>query len=150
MNTILIATDGSAAAREAVEFGVELATEHEAAVVFVHVVPRLDLVPVNGFGMVGAVPHAENPDDYEALEDAETIATCHGVRSRSKVLSGKVADEIVAYADDIRADLIVVGSRGRGAVASALLGSVSRDVLAESKRPVAVVRGLAAIEAAIA
>jgi nucleotide-binding universal stress UspA family protein len=58
MNRILIATDGSPASREAVEFGVELAEEHDASVVFVHVIPLLDRVPMSGFGMVGAVPHA--------------------------------------------------------------------------------------------
>jgi nucleotide-binding universal stress UspA family protein len=46
----------------------------------------------------------------------------------------------VAYADAHDVDLLVVGSRGRSAVTAALLGSVSRGVLAESRRPVAVVR----------
>ena len=144
-NTILIATDGSPAGQEAVEFGIELAVEHDAAVVFVHVVPSMDRVATNGFGMVGAVPHETSPRDYLALEKAQAVAAERGVRARSKVLVGDVADEIVTYADDIRADLTIVGSRGRGAVTSALLGSVSRDVLAESTRPVVVVRG--AIEA---
>jgi nucleotide-binding universal stress UspA family protein len=57
------------------------------------------------------------------------------------VLTGNPADEIVAYADSIDADLVVIGSRRRGALASALLGSVSREVLRESRRPVLVVKG---------
>jgi nucleotide-binding universal stress UspA family protein len=146
MNTILVATDGSQAAREAVEFGVALAAEHDAAVVFVHVAPRLDRVPMSAFGMVGAVPHEPTAGDYEVLEKAEAVAEEHGVRARSKVLAGDVADEIVAYADDIGADLTVVGSRGRGTVTSALLGSASHQVLAESRRPVAIIKGVASLE----
>jgi nucleotide-binding universal stress UspA family protein len=47
----------------------------------------------------------------------------------------------VAYADSIDADMIVVGSRGHGRLASALLGSVSRAILREARRPVLVIRG---------
>jgi nucleotide-binding universal stress UspA family protein len=150
MNTILIATDGSATSCEAVEFGVALAKEYDAAVVFVHVVPRVDLVGMNGFGMLGAAPHETGVRDFEALLDAEEIAEEHSVRARSKVLCGNVADEIVTYADDLGADLTIVGSRGRGRIAEVLLGSVSRDVLAESRRPVVVVRGAGAREALVA
>ena len=59
------------------------------------------------------------------------------------MLRGDTVNEIVAYADSHDVDLIVVGSRGHGAIASALLGSVSRGVLAESKRPVLIVRAAA-------
>jgi nucleotide-binding universal stress UspA family protein len=59
------------------------------------------------------------------------------------MLRGDPAGEIVAHADTIGADLIIVGSRGHGAIASALLGSVSRGVLHEARRPVLVVRGTA-------
>jgi nucleotide-binding universal stress UspA family protein len=65
-------------------------------------------------------------------------------------LIGDTVDEIVAYADNIDADLTVVGSRGRGPIASALFGSVSRGVLAESKRPVLVSRGSLSIETPVA
>jgi nucleotide-binding universal stress UspA family protein len=146
MKKILIATDGSPASHEAVEFGVELAQEHNAAVIFVHVVRTLDLVPMAGFGMVGSRWHETCAEDRQSLDDAEEIAERHGVRSSTKLLTGDAVDEIVAYADNVDADLIVVGSRGHGTLVSALLGSVSRGVLSESKRPVAVIRGLAAVE----
>jgi nucleotide-binding universal stress UspA family protein len=147
MKTILIATDGSASSAEAVDFGVELAAEHAAKVIFVHVAPALDVLPTAGYGMVGAVPrvpHELNAFDRAPLEDAEQIAVREGVEASTKLLVGNAVDEIVAYANAQAADLIVVGSRGHGTLASVLLGSVSRGVLSESKRPVAIIRGLAA------
>ena len=146
MKKILIATDGSASSAEAVDFGVELAAEHEAKVIFVHVAPALDILPVAGYGIGGGiprVPHELDAFDRASLEDAEEIAARKDVEASSKLLVGNAVDEIVAYADSQGADLIVVGSRGHGTLASVLLGSVSRGVLSESKRPVAVIRGLA-------
>jgi nucleotide-binding universal stress UspA family protein len=148
MKKILIATDGSASSAEAVEFGVELAAEHEAKVVFVHVAPVLDAIPMAGFGLAGGVPqvaHELTDFDRAALEAAEQVATRAGVDATSKLLVGNAVDEIVACADSQDADMIVVGSRGHGTLASLLLGSVSSGILAETKRPVAVIRGLAAV-----
>lgn len=148
MKKILIATDGSASSDEAVDFGVELAAEHEAKVIFVHVAPALDVIPAAGYGVAGGIPrisHELDAFDRAPLEDAEQIAAREGVDASSKLLAGNAVDEIVAYADSQGADLIVVGSRGHGTLASVLLGSVSRGVLSESKRPVAVIRGLAAV-----
>ena len=53
---------------------------------------------------------------------------------------GDTVDEIVTYADNRDVDAIVVGSRGQNALSAALLGSVSKGVLREAKRPVVVVR----------
>ena len=81
--------------------------------------------------------------DRALLEEAAAVAAEHDVVSTTAMLRGDTVDEIVAYADSHDVDLIVVGSRGHGAIASALLGSVSRGVLGESKRPVLIVRAAA-------
>jgi nucleotide-binding universal stress UspA family protein len=142
MKRILVTTDGSPSSVEAVAFGVELATEHEAELIFVHVVPTLDVVPMTGFGGDGyAFPHEPSKHDHVLLEDAAAVAAEHGILSTTVMLRGDTVDEIVAYADSHDVDLIVVGSRGHGAIASALLGSLSRGVLRESKRPVLIVQG---------
>jgi nucleotide-binding universal stress UspA family protein len=152
MKKILIATDGSDSGHEAVEFGLELAEEQGAWAHVVHVAPLVDVAPYSNFGFIApTLPHEFDERDYEPLQRAVELAEERGLRIETKLLKGKPADEIVAYADSIDADLIVVGSRGHGAFASALIGSVSRGVLRESRRPVLIVRGASmAAEAAAA
>ena len=143
MERILVATDGSPSSTEAVAFGVELAAEHEAELIIVHVVPTLDVVPATGFGIGGAFPHEPSEHDHVLLQEAAAVAAEHAVFARTAMLRGDTVDEIVACADSHDVDLIVVGSRGHGMIASTLLGSVSRGVLSESKRPVLIVRAAA-------
>jgi nucleotide-binding universal stress UspA family protein len=140
MRKILAATDGSSSSTEAIQFAVELAAEHDAELIVVHVVPRLDIVPANGFGIGGAFAHEPTTEDHELLDDTAALASEHGVVSTIALLRGDTVDEIVAFADSHDVDMIVVGSRGQGAVAATLLGSVSRGVLRETRRPVVVVR----------
>lgn len=142
MKKILIATDGSDSSNEAVEFGLELTDEQGASAHVIHVTPTVDVMPYSNFGFIApSLPHEFDERDYEPLERAVQLATEKGMRVETKLLKGSPADEIVAYADSIEADLIVVGSRGHGAFTSALIGSVSRGVLRESRRPVLIVRG---------
>jgi nucleotide-binding universal stress UspA family protein len=140
MQRILVATDGSPASDEAVRFGLELADEYGAKVYLVHVVPELHVMTANGLGLVSAIPRELTDADSESLVRAEELAGEAGVWTKSAILRGDVVDEIVAFGDNLAVDLIVVGSRGHGALANVLLGSVSRGVLGESRRPVAVVR----------
>jgi nucleotide-binding universal stress UspA family protein len=142
MNRILIATDGSAAALQAVELGLELAEEHHAQVTFVHVAPGADVLPVAGFAMAGlvSVPHELDEHDRESLDEALELAEERGIPALTRLLVGSAARQIVSYANEIDADLIVIGSRGLGAFEGALLGSVSRAVLRDAKRPVLIVR----------
>ena len=142
MKKILIATDGSESAHEALEFGLELAIEQGATPFLVHVAPAVEVLPFGSFGVAApTVPHELDEQDRASLKEAAETAAQRGIDAKTELLLGNPADEIVAFGDTIDADLIVVGSRGHGALASALLGSVSRSVLHESRRPVLVVRG---------
>jgi nucleotide-binding universal stress UspA family protein len=142
MKKILIATDGSSHSSEALEFGLDLAAEEEADALVVHVVPAIDTVPAGGFGMShGAIVHAVTDDDRAPLDAAVAIAAERGLPVTTELLRGSAATEIVSYADAKDVDVIVIGSRGHGALTSALLGSVSLGVLRHTARPVLIVRG---------
>lgn len=141
MQKILIATDGSPEAREAIEYGLQLAEEQHAAATLLQVIPPVDWTQLDRGAVIRPIPDEIAKRRGFALDEAASLAAEHGVPVSFEVVAGIPADEIVAYADNHDVDLTVVGSRGRGAVASALLGSVSQAVVHESRRPVLVVRG---------
>lgn len=63
-----------------------------------------------------------------------------GAEVKTYVRAGAPADEIIMAADELGADLVVVGGRGRGAVGAILLGSVAYRVLHQAPCPVLVTR----------
>jgi nucleotide-binding universal stress UspA family protein len=140
MKRILIATDGSESANEAVDTGLELASDHEAEVFVVEVIPGVDVAPWGAFGMSAGTAHEPSAEDRAALDEAVSKAAALGISATGELLTGVAIDEIVAAADSHDVDLIVMGSRGHRAVARALLGSVSLGVLRETRRPVLIVR----------
>ena len=141
MKQILIATDGSESAQEAVGVGLELAKEQGADVTFVHVTDPDELR--GGRGGTHPITHTEEVDDSEiVLKAAGDAAEEAGVSYALERISGNTVESIVAFADETDADVIVVGSRGRNPLATALLGSISHGVLRHARRPVLVVKSV--------
>jgi nucleotide-binding universal stress UspA family protein len=148
MQRILVATDGSPPSWDAVYLAVDLAREHRVELIFVYVVPTVDLFPEVGFDEPGvALLHLPSAADHAVLEDAASFANARGTRATTALLGGRAAEEIVKHAEAQGVDMIVIGSRGHGAITSALLGSVSLGVLHASTCQVLIVHGAGRLHA---
>lgn len=138
MDTILVGVDGSEAAGVALEFAVEEAELRKAALRVVSIwetPPLAQQEALTAPGLYNALSVSAEEIVDEAVRRARELApalTCEGV-----VLEGWPQAVLV---DEARgAVLVVVGRRGQGALASLLLGSVSRHVADHAPCPVVVV-----------
>jgi nucleotide-binding universal stress UspA family protein len=139
---IVVGVDGSPTAQLAAQRALELARALGASVKLVHALPPL-IYPPEAM-MVPTIDF-----DAQRLEAAEqtmkeTLASLapasKGIALESQVLKGTPAETLVEVAEHQGAQMIVVGSRGRGAVSRLLLGSVADRVAHLSRMMVLVVR----------
>jgi nucleotide-binding universal stress UspA family protein len=136
---IIIAVDGSAFAAHAADVGFELARSLGAETALVYVVdPSVVVAPEGGYPAGELIALAE--------QDGQRLLAGFSQRASVQppplefIQVGKPATEIVKAAQEWPADLIVIGSHGRGGVQRLLLGSVAEGVMRHAKCPVLVVR----------
>ena len=136
--TVVWATDGSEAADLALPFVKSLATEGGAAIVVAHVEETF-------VGRAGGYPlRADAPDIVAKIESQVEELSGAGVNARRLMLSGHAggaAHRIAEAAQEVGADLIVVGTRGHTAFAGLLLGSVTQRLLHVAPCPVLAIPG---------
>ncbi len=141
---ILLATDGSPHAEEALKYAQDLALCGPAQVIVVYAFPPVPAYlgePVLSQFISQHVAEGERIAGQMAARLREA-----GVEAAAEVLEGPPADVILRVAETRQCDLIVMGSRGQGGLRSLLLGSVSQRVLSHSPVPVLVVRAPAGEE----
>ena len=132
---VLLCTDGSHHSTAALAAGLELLAP-ETPLIVVTVMAEPDPTLVTGTGMAGGVMSADAFDEMEAdaATEAERLVTATraelGIdQAEVKVLQGDPAAAICTLADEIDAGAIVIGTRGRGGIKRAVLGSVSDHVV---------------------
>ena len=143
---VLCCYDGSDGSRSALSAAGELVTRPADAVVLTVWMPAVvSLVRAGAF--LTAIPNEGEIDEQEAAsakriaEEGAAGAREHGYNASARIAEAdsSVVGTIGEFAKEIDAGLIVCGQRGRGAIRSALLGSVSHGLSAHAQRPVLIV-----------
>lgn len=139
---IIVPTDFSSCSEEAWRLAQRLAGMSGAELVLTHVLTEAPLFREGPFIMprVREVFEAARSFADSALEEWTAKARAEGLSARVALRSGVAYQEIVALAGDERADLIVIGTHGRGGIDRALLGSVADRVIRLAPCPVLTVR----------
>ena len=138
MKKILVAVDGSKPSFHAAAMAIELARATGAKLTAAYSVVPLMMPGEVPFTVVNQIVDAEVARAKAVLQEvrdqfpAATFSTVE--------LQGSAAEAIAGHAEEGGYDLIVVGSRGRNAVARVLLGSVADRLVHISRKPVLVAR----------
>ena len=135
---IVVATDFSELAAEAVETAVAFAHETGAMLDLVHVASELAFAVPPPMEMV-TVPFdmaAAMRDASERMSTEADRVRARGVPVESNLLVGRADTQIVQHADKTGSDMIVIGTHGRSGIGHALLGSVAERVVQHAHCPV--------------
>src|ERR687889_131721 len=140
----LLATDGSKEAALAVRTAADIAQRTNSELHVVHVGSSLEYVGM-GPPLIGDIPAPTQEQlsaEARGLLDAEVeqVKAAGGTVAQAHLGVGAPDREIVELAEKLGAGLIVMGSRGRGGIRRALMGSVSDSVVRHAHCPVMVVR----------
>lgn len=137
IDKILIPTDGSKQADQAVERGIELAEAFDAEITALYVI-ETEATYVLTVGLDDEEMAEYEEYGEEVVSDVVNRASERGLNARGVIKKGKISERIVKYAEDNEFDHIVVGGQGRGAIEK-YLGSTAEKVIRMTGVPVTVV-----------
>lgn len=141
---ILVPVDGSDISLSAVKHAAALATAFNSQLTLISLIAEDPFTGVDFYYSASimkeyflqAYANAEH-----ALNNAHDVATSLGVDAETRIIKGMVsADGVIQTANELKADLIVMGSHGRKGVQKLLLGSFALDVLANSELPILIIK----------
>lgn len=138
---ILLPVDGSDLSLQAVRFLVRLASQGlHTEVVLVNVQEPASLYELVVAHDVEVLERVVAEAGAHALSAAEALLRQAGIAFDSEVVKGDPAHSLIDMVERFGCDLVVMGARGHGDLRSALLGSVSHEVLHACGVPVMIVK----------
>lgn len=139
-NSILIPVDGSENSKRALECAIDLAKRYSAKLTVIHVVPLATAIVTGPEVLAVDVSRQLEESGKNILALAMEVVRSAGLTEHSRMIQGRPGNEIVEVAEEEGIDLIVIGSRGLGAVARFFLGSVSDHVVHNACCPVMIIK----------
>ncbi|MEO1148751.1 MAG: universal stress protein [Cyanobacteria bacterium J06638_22] len=136
---LMIAVEKPPLALKVAETGFALANALNTEVILVHVNPSALLYAPDS-GMSPAQLNAKMTLEAEKLLQQLTTLYADAVTPTSFVLEGRAEQEILAMMQDLKPDVLVIGTHGRKPWQELLLGSVSEDIIRHSTCPVMLIR----------
>lgn len=143
MSTVLLTTDGSDFAAEAMARGLALVgPDHRfvALTVVAPVQPAVSFSPMAPGPDPEVAAELEDRTRREQSDELTRLLDRLGVPAQAEVVIGDAGETICSVAAELEADLVVIGSHGHGRLKTMLLGSVSQHVLQHASCPVLAVR----------
>lgn len=138
---ILLPVDGSELALEAVRFAIRMGSAGlKASAVLANVQEPANLYEVLVVHDPELIDRASAEAGLHALRDAQALLDAAGLEYECEVAKGDPAHTIIEISERFGCDLIVMGARGISSVRSAMMGSVSNEVLHASSVPVVIVK----------
>jgi len=151
INSILVATDASAASNRALKMAVQIAGLHNAELLIIHVIRDMQ-IPFD----IKEIPELE-ANTFESFNDAreeimrkiaesvlrnakEKAEKAGANKVQTAIGTGDPATSILSFAKRRKVDMIVVGTRGLGKLKGTILGSVSRKITNNAEASCLIVR----------
>ncbi len=143
--TVVVGTDGSESSLRAVDRAGAIAADHGAKLI----VATAHLPVPEEKGRYAIPPGSTHGEDYRLVGEAPFYAILRDARERARIAGAKNVEEksivgppitaLVQLAEEVSADLLVIGNVGLSSVAGRLLGSVPSEVSRKAKTDVLIV-----------
>ncbi len=136
--SLLVPYDGSESSKKALHRACELSKVTEGEITVLYVIPRYE--EMMDFFKTESITKSLYQEAEKIAEGAKQIASSHGISIKAVVQEGYAEDKIIAIANTLKDDVIVMGTRGWRGVDKAIMGSTTERVINRASCPILIVR----------
>jgi len=140
MKRYLTPVDGSRGSERALSYAIARARDPKAEIHLLHVVPPVEYDDLKSYAESSDIVKIRREAHQRILASAIDQVKAAGISCVGHLLDGHPGETIVRIAESQNMDEIMIGSRGRSAIGSLLLGSVSSHVAHLARVPVTLVK----------